>query len=223
MGLFDKIKAFAENGGLDRLTETVGKTVNSLMNERQESSAASAAAAHAERSVNDNAASDKAEKILGSGNVPPKPYFTVNEEYGDKKYSFELSRDFIEFNSHSEASPSFQYEPFSDEDFTEYDGELPVLCICVNNKIYDASESFEASGKAEGLDVVPCSHPCFLYSTSFTEYGKKYYAYGFASGTARETEMLFAAYSPKLSGTALEKKLIAAVDHAVQTYSESEL
>ncbi|MGN0664939.1 MAG: hypothetical protein ACI4KF_00280 [Huintestinicola sp.] len=162
-------------------------------------------------------------EIIASGNEAPKPYFTVEQEFGDKKYSFELSHDFIEFNSHSEADPAFQYEPYNDEEFTEYDGRLPELYICPDDDIYDACEFSESGEGSTDLTLSPCSQKSFLFSTEFEKYGLIYYAYGFDSGSARETEMLCVSYSPDVKGTALERKLRAALDHAAETYTESEL
>lgn len=163
--------------------------------------------------------------IAASGSIPPKPCFTVSDEYGDKKYSFELSGDFIEFNSHCEFDPSYQYEPFSNEEYTDYDGNLPVVSIGPDDTIYSAAESYEKSGSVSGMGitVTKCSNPCFLFSTTFKSHDLINYAYAFAGGTAREYEMLCVQYSPAICGTALEKKLIAAVDHAADTYKESNL
>ena len=163
------------------------------------------------------------DELLKSAELTPKPYFMVESEYGPKRFFFELSRDFIEFNSHSEADPSYQYEPWSDEEFTGYNDDLPVMFICPDDDIYDASESFEKGEPVDELNITECELSCFLYSTSFEKYGKLFYAYAFASDTARETEMFCVQYDPRLAGTALEKKLKAALDHAVQSYREENI
>ncbi len=185
------------------------------------------------KSRSDNSAKAPAENtrktplkdIAASGNIPPKPCFTVSDEYGDKEYSFELSGDFIEFNSHCEFDPSYQYEPFSNEEYTDYDGNLPIISIGPDDTIYSAAESYEKDGSVSdlGIKTAKCGNPCFLFSTSFKSHDLINYAYAFAGGTAREYEMLCVQYSPAICGTALEKKLIAAVDHAADTYKESNL
>ncbi|MGN1137788.1 MAG: hypothetical protein ACI4SF_16400 [Oscillospiraceae bacterium] len=219
MGLLDKLKSFVDNGGIEKISSAVAKTVNTLADEAKNSAQAQETSAAAKSSVNNTPSASGS--ILSTGNVPPKPYFTVEEEFGDKEYSFELSKDFIPFNSHSEFEPSYQYEPFSDDEYTEYDGNLPVLAIGPDDTVYKAAESFEKNGSVSGLKISESSNPCFLFSTFFEKYGLKYYAYAFAGGTAREYEMLCIQYKPDLSGTALEKKLIAALDKAADTYKES--
>lgn len=216
MGLFDKIKSFVNSGELDRLTETVGKTVNTFLNEQ-----AAAAQNHSAPSANQN--SNAPSDLLATANIPPKPDFTVNGDNGNKKYSFQLSGDFIEFSSHCEFIPSYQYEPLSSNDYTEYDGSLPIIAIGPGKIIHNAAESFEKGEAVTNITVTTCDSPYFLFSASFKEYDKKYYAYAFAKNTAREHEMLCVQYDPKLSGTALEKKLIAAVDKAAATYKETNI
>lgn len=217
MGLFDKIKDFVNSGELDKITETVGNKVNAFLSEQTGVNRTHEASA--ERAAAPTASSE----LIATGNIMPKPCFTVEDEYGDKKYSFELSRDYIVFSSGCEFDPSYQYEPLSSEEYTEYDDNLPVISIGPNNKIYEAAESFEKNGTASGLNITVCDIPCFLFSTQFEEYGKKFYAYAFAAGTAREYEMLCVQYNPGIAGTALEKKLIAAVDNAAATYKEEKI
>ncbi|MCI7768652.1 MAG: hypothetical protein MSJ26_11840 [Oscillospiraceae bacterium] len=109
----------------------------------------------------------------------------------------------------------------SSDDYTEYDGSLPIIAIGPSDIIYDAAESFENGEAVKDISVTECDSPYFLFSASFKEYDKMIYAYAFAKDTAREHEMLCVQYDPKLSGTALEKKLIAAVQKAAATYKET--
>lgn len=217
MGLFDKIKDFVNSGEIDKITETVGNTVNTFLSEHagvDRTNEAPASKAATPKASND---------LLATGNILPKPCFTVEEEYGDKKYSFELSGDYIPFNSHCEFDPSYQYEPFSSEKYTAYNDVLPVVSIGPNDTIFDAAESFEKGEAVTKLNIKRCENPCFLFSTSFKEYDKIFYAYAFAAGSAREYEMLCVQYDPNIAGTALEKKLIAAVDNAAATYKEENI
>ena len=157
--------------------------------------------------------------LLESASVPPKPDFKAESSFGDKEFSFELSGDFIEFNSHCEMEPSYQYEPYSTDDYTEYDGKLPVIAIGPNNTIFNAAVSYEGGGPLPS-GAKSCESPSFLFSMQFSEHNKKIYAYAFSGGTARAHEMLFLEYDPSIVGTALEKKLFAILDHAAETYME---
>ncbi len=163
-------------------------------------------------------------ELIKSALIPPKPSFTFSEEYGDKKYTFELSRDFIPFNSHSEADPSFLYKPFSDEEFTGFEQGLPYIAIAPDyDEIYDAVERFENGEDVNDIAITKCGLPCFAFTVRFEKFGEMYYAYAFASGTARESEMLFVSYEPSLSGTALEQKLFSVLDNAAASYIEEDL
>lgn len=216
MDILDKIKEIIDSDAVKDITKAVGNAVNGFIEEQ------TSAQANRQAYPQPSAAAPQGD-IIATGSIPPKPYFTVEEEYGDKKYSFELSRDFIAFNSHCEFDPSYQYEPLSSEEYTEYDDKLPVISIGPNDDIYEAAESFEENGTASGLNTAACDNPCFLFSTRFEEYGKKYYAYAFAGGTAREYEMLCVQYTPNIAETALETKLTAALDHAAATYKEENI
>ncbi|MGN0587521.1 MAG: hypothetical protein ACI4JF_09570 [Oscillospiraceae bacterium] len=157
--------------------------------------------------------------ILESASVPPKPDFKAESSFGDKVFSFELSGDFIEFNSHCEMEPSYQYEPYSTENYTEYDGKLPVIAIGPNDTVFNEAVSYEGGGPLPS-GAKSCESPSFLFSMQFSEHNKKIYAYAFSGGTARAHEMLFLEYDPSVAGTALEKKLFSILDRAAETYIE---
>lgn len=159
--------------------------------------------------------------IIESGNTPPKSAFLYKDEYGDKEYSFMISGDFIEFNSHCEVMPSFQYEPFNDDDYTGYNELLPVIGIGPNDDIYYAVEEYEDNGRLPDESYEKCDSKYFTFRCSFKAYNRKYYAYGFRSNTARELEMLSIEYLPDIEGTPLEKKLKAALDEIALSYSEN--
>lgn len=162
-------------------------------------------------------------RLFETGNIPPKPSKRVNDEFGDKRYSFMLSGDFAEFNSHCEMSPSFQYEPDNNEDFTEYKENTPQLMIGPNDTIYDGVENFSESSVPVGKAYERVQNPYFLFKTKLDCCDEILYCYAFADGTAREREMFGIQYSSDIEGTPLEKKLMAALDEAVSTYSENEV
>lgn len=158
--------------------------------------------------------------IVESGNIPPKSASLHKDEFGDKEYSFMISGDFIEFNSHCEVMPSFQYEPFNDADYTGYNELLPQIGIGPNDDIYSAVEEYEENGSLPDESYEECDSKYFAFRCSFKAYNRKYYAYGFRSNTARELEMLSIDYLPDIEGTPLENKLKAALDEIALSYSE---
>lgn len=105
MGLFDKLKCFVNSGELDKLTESAEKTVNTFINEQT-----AAAQNHSAPSANQNG-NTASDSLLSTANIPPKPDFTVNDDYGDKKYSFELSGDYFEFKVTANLCPPISKNP----------------------------------------------------------------------------------------------------------------
>lgn len=171
--------------------------------------------------------------VIDSGNVPPKPDIErkaafFGGETGDDEFdvSFMLSGDFIEFDSHCEVLPAFQYEPKSnvpDDEYTGYEENLPHIGIGPDKGIYGAVKEFEKSGILPGGDYERCSSEYFAFRGSFEAHGRKYYAYAFRSGTPRECEMLSVDYRPDVCGTNLERKLKAVLDKAASTYKETKV
>lgn len=194
----------------DKLTDMVRAVENKLGRKAAEPEADTAPAAE------EPAPKDP---LLESADIPPKPNFKAESGFGDKYYSFELSGDFIEFNSHCEMEPSYRYEPYSTENYTEYDGRLPIIAIGPDDTVFNAAISYEGGG-ALPSGAKSCESPSFLFSMHFGRNNKKIYAYAFSGGTARAHEMLFLEYDPGIEGTALEKKLCSILDHAAETYME---
>lgn len=185
---------------------------------------------------NSNVSANKSSKvtpdeIIASGNEPAKASVERKTEFfggetGDDMFDvkFMLSGDFVEFNSHCEVEPAFQYEPYSTVEgdlYTGYEGNLPHIGIGPDNNIYDAVEEFEKSGTLPSGDFEKCESKYFAFRGSFKSHGLKYYAYAFRSGTTREKEMLSVDYPTNVEGTSLEKKLKAALDEVASTYSET--
>lgn len=159
------------------------------------------------------------DELLESGNIPAKKPVLFEDEFGDKKYTFRLSGDFIEFNSHCEMMPSFQYEPHNNDRYTVYLENYPQILIGPYDDIYYAVENDSPVGEAyEKLD-----NKYFAFRTKTVYYGDTLYCYAFRDGTAREREMFGLTYSRDIDGTLLEKKLMAALDEAASTYTESEI
>lgn len=166
-----------------------------------------------------------ASSIVESGSVPPKLSVLRKSTCfkGDLEYemSFMLSGDFIEFNSHCEIDPSFQYEPYNDDDYTEYDGRLPNIGIGPSNQIYDAVDKFLKNGEQTGRCFEEVENKNFLFKTKLEYFGDILYAYAFSDETAWDHDMLGLVYNSDIENTPLEKKLISALDEAAMTYKET--
>ncbi len=219
MGFFDKLTEAAK--AVKKISDAVSAAAEAVNKISPAEDAAARRSGSAEEEINTSGKTPA--EIIASGSQPFKDSFTVSDEYGDKKYSFDLPRDFVEFNSHCEADPSYQYEPYFEPEndfyFTEY-SYLPTISIQPNDNIYYAIES----GKAvNGMKLTKCSSSYFAFSAEFAEKGVIYYAYGFKEGTAREMEMLCVEYNPDIKGTELEKKLKRALDNAAASYKEENI
>ena len=193
---------------LDKLTDAVKAVGNKLHGENAAPAAVTAPKAE-----------EPKDSLLESASIPPKPDIKPEYSIDDKYYSFSLSGDFVDYDSHCEIDPSFQYEPYSTELSTEYDGKLPIIAIGPNNDIFSAAISYEGGGRLPSGAKL-CEKPSFLFSMKFSEHNKTIYAYAFAGGTARAHEMLYLEYDPAIEGTALEKKLCSILDRAAETYME---
>lgn len=224
MGFFDTLK---------KIAGVAAKEIGEAAKEAAQSVNENKSGASAQNNAKPVAAQTKKTpaETIASGNNPAKASFQVKTEFfggetGDDMFDvrFMLSRDFVEFNSHCEVMPAYQYEPDStaaeNDLYTGYESNLPHIGIGPDNDIYDAVEEFEKSGVLPSGDYEKCDSEYFAFRCSFDAHGSKYYAYAFKSGTTREKEMLSLDYLPDVCGTALEKKLKAALDEAASTYSE---
>jgi len=156
-------------------------------------------------------------KLIESGNIPAKKEVLFEDEFSEKNYSFMLSGDFIEFNSHCEMMPSFQYEPYNDESYTGYIENYPKIFIVYDKKIADAlKNNIPVGEKYEKLD-----NKYFAFRTEISYYEEILYCYVFREGTAREYELFGLSYSLDVADTPLEKKLTAILDKAVESYKEN--
>lgn len=225
MGFFDTLK---------KIAGAAAKEIGEAAKEAAQSVSENKSGAAAQNTAKPAAAQTKKTpaETISSGNNPAKASFQVKTEFfggetGDDMFDvrFMLSRDFVEFNSHCEVMPAYQYEPDStaaeNDLYTGYEGNLPHIGIGPDNGIYKAVEEYEKSGVLPSGDYEKCDSEYFAFRCSFDAHGLKYYAYAFKSGTTREKEMLSLDYLPDVCGTQLEKKLKAALDEAASTYTET--
>lgn len=201
MGLFDSIKKIMD--AAEKITE--------LASESKPSAAAP------KTDASGKGASGEPDPF---GNPPAKAPVLVKQEYGDKSYSFQLSKDFIEFNSHCEMDPAYQYEPYSNEPYTEYKSNVPQIFIGPYDEIYHAVEIFLKNGAPYGRDFEKLESKYFLFRCRTDYFGQILYCYAFSDGTAREREIFGLTYNRNIQGTALEKKLTAILDDAAMSYQE---
>ena len=227
MGFLDALKKFA--GAVAKEAGEIAKEAGQAVSENK-----SGASATQQNTAKDSSAQTKKTPsgIISSGNNPAKPSVERKTEFfggetGDDMFDvrFMLSGDFVEFNSHCEVEPAYQYEPDStameNDLYTGYESNLPHIGIGPCDEIYDAVEEFEETGELPDGDFEKCDSEYFAFRCSFDNYGDKYYAYAFRSGTTREKEMLSVDYLPDVVGTSLEKKLKAILDEVASTYSET--
>lgn len=160
--------------------------------------------------------------LLSSGSVPAKPAIRrkTSAYQDDTEYdvSFCLSGDFIEFNSHCEFDPSYQYEPDNTEDYTEFNENYPSIFISPDTE--DAVEHYRHYGTV-GADLEKLDNEMFLFKARFTYFGQVMWLYAFSEHSAMNGDVLALLYHPDVVGTPLEKKLIAALDEAAATYTET--
>lgn len=172
----------------------------------------------------DTAARKTDAALLETGHVPAKPSVRRND-YGyrdDKDYdiSFLLSGDFIEFNSHCEDDPAFLYEPQNNEEYTCYQDNHPYICFSANDAVYYAIEAYHKTGTG-GNDFTKIENGTFLFKARTEHFGNVLWMYAFSAQSAREGEAICLEYAPDIVGTPLEQKLIAALDEAAMTYTET--
>ncbi|MBQ8826226.1 MAG: hypothetical protein IJ007_03950 [Oscillospiraceae bacterium] len=158
------------------------------------------------------------DKILNSASTPVLPLFGVEEETGEKVYSFKISEDFTVYETRM--YPAFQYYPYTDDGYEDFDGVLPVIAIGRNARIEEACRQLENDEVVTELLITKVQNEYFPFRTEFEDRGKVIYAYAFGSYTAREWEAFMLTYNPDIKGTALEQKLKAALDTVIRTYTE---
>lgn len=114
--------------------------------------------------------------------------------------------------------PSFQYEPYNDENYTGYIENYPKIFIGYDKKIAEAVKNNIPIGEEyERLD-----NKYFAFRTEIPYYyGEILYCYAFREGTAREYEIFGLNYNLDIADTPLEKKLTAILDEAVASYTEN--
>lgn len=225
MGIFDKIKKAAD-AVADILDD--GKLNNS--NKNGSKTTAPAASAPAAKPAQPAAPAKTTPQILlDTGERLPAPMrrvcstFYGGENSDEYEMRFLITSDFVEFDSHCELSPSFQFEPGNEEGYTSYKEGYPQLVFGPNDKVYHAIDAFLADGTQSGENFEKSDIPYFLFKARFEDRGQMIYAYGFSPKSANDHLMLGVIYNPDAVGTALEKKLVSILDTVALTYREAKV
>lgn len=176
------------------------------------------------------------EELLTSGNNPPKPsraqsdsFLDTDENGGDVEYeySFMLSGDFLQFESHAmEVDYSAVYEPYSDGEYGDYEVCKPVFMImnAAEENIYNMIERYKREGtplNAYSFERVKNLGEKVYFKAAVEHHGEILYFYALDRGTIWENCYIGVTYGKNAVGTALERKLKACVDEAAETYRET--
>lgn len=160
--------------------------------------------------------------LLKTGDTPPKGSVQRNFSVIGKEIYFDLPGDFIEFNSHCELDPAYQYEPDNDSDFTSCKEDYPQLWFGPTEEIHSAVEEYFKNGTA-GRDFVELRNDYFLFAATVDYYGDRLRFYAFNENSHGGLYSgIGLVYSRNYEDTSLERKLIAALDEAAETYDEVE-
>ncbi len=187
--------------------------------------------------------------ILASGEHPAKPsaayesfeggsYFAEDETGASINVgiSFMHSGDFISVGDcgAGELDDVLLYAPQYDDSEKLYSDGDSVSRLLDNaprieivsapeDDIYEATEAYKATKTpfAEAMMFLPVDKGLFLYKAKYrNKHGEIVYFYAFDRKNTWDNCYIGAKYSPDIMGTALENKLIAAVDEIVSTYKE---
>lgn len=189
-------------------------------------------------------------EILAYGDRPSKPsvpydpfetgiYYAEDKNGNDieVKISFTHSGDFISVGDFGagELEDVLIFAPQYDDREVLYDDESIImklidespsiqLVYAPEDKIYNATEAYKSSKTpfADAMEFEPLDRGIFLYKAKImNRFGSVVYFYAMDRGNIWDNCYLGAVYNPDIMGTALERKVIAAVDEIVSTYKET--
>ena len=219
MGFLDKIRSFVESGELDKITEKVGKTVNTLIDEQRNT------AQSAPRAAAQSPSAAQVSPAKASRNVTFE--FCDGEDAEiDVEASFMLSGYFVESDSGAgEVDYCAVYAPECTDDYAEYDGSKPVFAVmnAAEREIYDLIENYKKGITDSSCSITKVSLPYsrIYFKAKLNHRGIITYFYALDRGRIWKNCYIGVNYPTSLAGTALESKIIAAVDEAAATYRET--
>lgn len=216
MGFLDALKKLA--GAAADIVEDVAEQANDALSSAEKKVTEAAGNTAAQNAVPAAllAAADRAAKP----SVRRETSF-IDIEGDEHDVSFMLSGDFIEFDSNCELMPAFQYEPDNDADYTEYKKGLPAIFCGPIKVAYQAAKQYLETKEACGKEFTAFDGGTFLFRAKLPYAGDVLYAYVFSQDAVIPLDVLGLTYPTAVEGTPLEKKLIAALDEAAETYTET--
>lgn len=237
MGIFDSLSKIAKS--VDSIADAAKKLSDvdpSKAMERIEKAAKSfagnASGDSGEASRTASSAAAKSEAVKAAKPSVKREYDTYHYTEDDKytvKASFMLSGDFVQSESSAaEIEAIYPYAPdYVDpegEDFLpegEWDGNPYFMVSCDINEVYvSVNEYLESGTVKKAQSVCPANKGDMLFRAEFSYYGKILVCYCFKSEKRDSPCGLCMVYDKSVKNTALEKKLLAALDEAAETFEE---
>ena len=224
MGFLDKIRSFVESGELDKITEKVGQTVNTLLDEQKNAAQYARSAAQTVTQ-----AAPQASVAVSPAKPSRNVTFTFcdsndNNADIDIESSFMLSGDFVESRSGAaEIDYCAVYAPESNSDYEEGDSSQPVFIMTnvAESEIHSIICNYKKGIADSSITKVNLPNDRIYFKAKLSHRGIITYFYALDRGHMWENSYIGVNYSPSLAGTALEAKLMAAVDEAAATYKET--
>lgn len=232
MGFFDKLKNFVNSGELDKITDAVGKTVNTILNEQAAAHSSSTNTVQTRpqtRQQTPTAPQNAAAQPVS----PAKPSRKITDTFydGDNaeitvEYSFMLSGDFVESDCGAgEVDYIAVYAPECTDDYADFENSDPIFVVmsAPESEIYDLIENYKNGASITACEITKVSLPNskIYFKTQLAHRNQITYFYALDRGEIWKNCYIGVKYPPYVAGTPLEAKLKAAVDEAVATYTET--
>lgn len=219
MGLLDRFL----KGAAKKIGESLDNGAGGIANELAERAADALEGDRAEPPA-------EASALLATGELPAKPSELRKDMFYDGgdgdigiEYTFQLSGDFI-FGDCGAAEVDYyaEYHPTGEN----YGGEIPCFCVvnAAEKPIHEMIERYKHGGTPKDVylfERVSDIGKKVYFRVSAPFYQNVYYFYAIDRGLTWKNCYIGVTYGEYARGTALEKKLMNAVDEAVRTYSET--
>jgi len=228
MGFFDKLKSFVSSGELDKITDAVGKTVNTILNEQAAAHSSSTGTVQTPPQTRPAPQNTAAKPVS-----PAKPSRRITDTFYDGddaeitvEYSFMLSGDFVESDCGAgEVDYIAVYAPECTDDYADFENSDPIFVVmnAPEKEIYDLIESYKKGAAVTACETTRVSLPNsrIYFKAQLTHRSKITYFYALDRGEIWKNCYIGVKYPPNAAGTPLEAKLKAAVDEAAATYTET--
>lgn len=222
MGLLDRFLKDAAKKIGESLENGAGELLNEFSGHSSKPAEETVAPA-AEEPVTESA-------LLATGALPEKPselrkdlFYDGGEGEIEIEFSFLLSGDFV-FGDCGAAEVDYyaEYRP-TDE---KYDEEIPCFCVvnAAEKPIHEMIERYKHGGTPKDVylfERVSDFGEKVYFRANAPFYQNVYYFYAIDRGLTWKNCYIGVTYGENARGTALEKKLMRAVDEAVKTYRET--